>query len=619
MARPQRLKQLLLLSLRILAIMSLVFIMARPVLMEPGLFAQEDSGKVIILDNSLSMAYREEKGERYDLAGKAVRELLENFKGQVTLLPTGSVHENPLQGGNIPWMKSEEALREISSIPLSYGRGDLNATLSLALQTLKEMKMAKEIFIISDGTRGDWEEVNLSQWDVIPAEARMTLLRIGSARRDPNFTVKQVGFVEGEPVTGVRSRVEVTLSNLSDRSGTTLVQLFLSGIKVDQKSIDLKPNSEGKVYFELSFDKKGWVNGEVRLSGDNLPLDDIFYFPIKVRGKINVLIVDGAPKVSLKESESYYLVNALRPGHSEESPFIPWVVSEDELARIDINPYEVVVLMNVGQPQGSKLASILESGRPILLFLGNRVHPEEYNRIPLFPWKIGEVREADTQRPLRISHIDHHGFLTLFSGSGGESLRGTSFRSHFKVEGSMKTLLTLENKDPLLVKSEIGKSKIFLFTSSGDLDWNDFPLKVAYLPFIQGMVKEAAGLFKDSIPSNIRFGETSRGKVRSAQMIGPQGGPGIYQVFLPLGELRQGVNVPFEESDLGKLTDEEIKKKFGKKEIKIVEYHEGALSGLQTSKKEIWPYLLIFLFIVLGLEMLIANAPGKKVTIDQRP
>jgi hypothetical protein len=593
--------------------MSLIFIMARPVLMEPSLFAQKDSGKVIILDNSLSMAYREEKGERYDLARKAVKELLENFKGQITIIPTASIHEKPLQGVNIRWMKSEEALREFSSLPLSYGRGDLNASLQLAYQKLKEMKMAKEIFIISDGTRGDWEDVNLSQLKVIPADAGMTFLRIGDARKDSNFTVKEVGFVEREPVVGVRSRVEVTLSNLSDRSGSTLVQLFLSGIKVDQKSIDLKANSEGKVYFELSFDKKGWVNGEVRLSGDNLPLDDIFYFPLKVREKIKVLIVDGAPKVSLKESESYYLVNALRPGHSEESPFIPWVITEEELARIDTNPYEAVIMMNVGQPQGSKLASILESGKPVLLFLGDRVIPEEYNRIPLFPWRVGEMKEAEIQRPIRIARIDyHHDFLTPFSGSGGESLRGASFRRHFKVEGSMKNLLTLENRDPLLVMSGIGRSKIFLFTSSGDLDWNDFPLKAAYLPFIQGMVKEAAGLFKDSIPWNIRFGETSRGKVRSTQMIGPQGGPGIYQSFLPSGELRQGVNIPFEESDLGKLTDEEIKKKFGKKDIKIVEYKEGVLSGLQTSRKEIWPYLLTLMLIILGLEMVIANVPGRK-------
>jgi hypothetical protein len=620
MTRPQRLKHLFLLALRILAIMSLVFIMARPVLMEPGLLAQEESGKAIILDNSLSMAYREERGQRYDLARKAAKEVVENFKGQIAIIPTASDQGKSFPGTNrlqqdrnLRWMRREEALKELSSLPLSFGRGDLNTSLQLAYQGLRELNRANEIFIISDGTRGDWEEVNLSQLDVIPAETGITLLRIGGDRKDSNVTVKEVRLGEGEPVVGIRSRVEVTLSNLSDRSGTTLVQLFLSGIKADQKSIDLKANSEGKVYFELSFDKKGWVNGEVRLSGDNLPLDDIFYIPLKVREKIKVLIVDGAPKSSLKESESYYLVNALRPGHSEESPFIPWVISEEELARIDINPYEVVVMMNVGQLQGSKLASILESGKPILLFLGNRVNPEEYNRIPLFPWRIEEAKEAEVGRSLKIAYIDdHRDFLKPFSGPGGESLRRASFQRHLKVEGGMKNLLTLENKDPLLVESDIGRSKIFLFASSGDLDWNDFPLKAAYLPFIQGMVKEAAGLFKDSIPLNIRFGEPLREKTRPAQMIGPQWGPGIYQFPLPSGELRQGVNIPFEESDLGKVTDEEIKKKFGKRNIKMMEYKEGTLSGLHQSRREIWPHLLAFLLIILCIEMVMANASGRK-------
>jgi hypothetical protein len=264
--------------------------------------------------------------------------------------------------------------------------------------------------------------------------------------------------------------------------------------------------------------------------------------------------------------------------------------------------------MNVEKPQGSQLASILDSGKPIILFLGDRVTSDEYNQIPLFPWRIREMKEAGIGKPATIAQVDdRRDFLKPFVGTGGESLRAASFRRYFKVEGTVRSLLTLANKDPLLAESEIGKSKIFLFTSSGDLDWNDFPLKAAYLPLIQGMMKEAAGFFRDSIPSSIRFGETFGEKVRPAQVVGPQGGPGIYQFFPPSGEVRQGVNTPFEESDLGKLTDEEVRKKFGKRDIKIVEYQERTLSGLQTGRKEIWPFLLAFLLMALGVEMVVAN------------
>jgi len=36
----------------------------------------------------------------------------------------------------------------------------------------------------------------------------------------------------------------------------------------------------------------------VRLSGDRLSVDDVFYFPLKVREKMKVLIVDGDPRTS---------------------------------------------------------------------------------------------------------------------------------------------------------------------------------------------------------------------------------------------------------------------------------------------------------------------------------
>ncbi len=107
--------------------------------------------------------------------------------------------------------------------------------------------------------RGDWEGFNLSQMETLSGETAITFVRIGGANRDPNLALKEAKFVEGEAVAGVPLRLEATVSNLSDQSGSTLVQLYLSGVKRDQKSMALKAGEEEKAYFELSFDKPGWV------------------------------------------------------------------------------------------------------------------------------------------------------------------------------------------------------------------------------------------------------------------------------------------------------------------------------------------------------------------------
>ena len=106
--------------------------------------------------------------------------------------------------------------------------------------------------------RGDWEGLDLSKLGMV-SDAEVTFLRIGGQGRDPNFCVKSVNLIEGEAVVGSPARLEVVVSNLSEKSGTTLVQLYLSGIKVDQKSIDLKAGEDGKAYFEL-FLRETWMD-----------------------------------------------------------------------------------------------------------------------------------------------------------------------------------------------------------------------------------------------------------------------------------------------------------------------------------------------------------------------
>lgn len=555
------------------------------------------------------MGYMEENGRRFDQAKKAAKAVMENLRGQVLIIPTAGLQSRSAQEGDLRWMSSEQALKGVDKVPLSYGRGDPGAALKLGFRKLSEMKGPGEILIISDMARGDWEGFDLSKVSAVSSDARITFLRMGEAQRDSNFTVKGVRLTEGEAVAGGFARLEVTVSNLSDESRNILVQLYLSSVKKEQKAVELKAGEEGKAVFETFFESPGWVDGEVRLSEDRLSLDDRFYFSMKVREKIKVLIVDGDPGTSLRASESYYLVNALNPGGSEGSPFIAKVVTEDEFAYMDPKSFEAFFLLNVARPQSSKLFSILESGRPIFIFLGDRVIPEEYNSLPLLPWRIREVKEAES---LKITEIDHRReIMKSLSTAAGESLKSASFHRYFKIDGRTRNLLIFGNKDPLLIEDELGKGKLFLYASSADIDWNDLPLKASYLPLIQGLLKEAVGLQKDSLPESIRFGESSEKRSRSTQVKGSEGELGIFKSLLASGEVRYGINPAIEESDLSKVTEVELKKRFGKIEVKVEEYRDGVLDLLHGDRKDLWPFLLFFLLIILGVEMAIANGPPR--------
>ncbi len=100
--------------------------------------------------------------------------------------------------------------------PLSPGRGDPGAALELAYGKLKDFQGPKEILILSDMARRDWDNFDLARMSTLSAEAGIHFMRIGGPERDANFTVKEVKLAEGDLISGVPSRVEVAIMNFSD-------------------------------------------------------------------------------------------------------------------------------------------------------------------------------------------------------------------------------------------------------------------------------------------------------------------------------------------------------------------------------------------------------------------
>ena len=68
------------------------------------------------------------------------------------------------------------------------------------------------------------------------------------------------------------------------------------------------------------------------------------------------------------------------------------------------------------------------------------------------------------------------------------------------------------------------------------------------------------------------------------------------------------MNPPLEESDLSKVSQGEMQKRFGTINIKMLEYKEGVFERrCLAGRKELWPFLLAFLLVVLAAEMGVAS------------
>ena len=84
--------------------------------------------------------------------------------------------------------------------------------------------------------------------------------------------------------------------------------------------------------------------------------------------------------------------------------------------------------------------------------------------------------------------------------------------------------------------------------------------------------------------------------------------PGVYKAVLAQTEFLYAVNVPVEESDLGKLSKEELSKKLALVPLELVEYKsEADLAALYGTRKELWPFFLLFIILLMVGESVLAN------------
>ena len=120
-------------------------------------------------------------------------------------------------------------------------------------------------------------------------------------------------------------------------------------------------------------------------------------------------------------------------------------------------------------------------------------------------------------------------------------------------------------------------------------------------------MKDAVGMTETSVDTGIQVGERFSEMGPPIQTKGVRGGPGIYQFHPPAGEVRQAVNTPAAESDLAKISDDELKNKFGAVDMKVVEYEPDGTNDQRGGRNELWPVLLGLLLSVLAFEMILAN------------
>lgn len=648
-----RLKQALLLAMRMLTVATVALALARPVV--PGRWAGTAQDvpvtAAIVLDRSHSMSLEEAGRTRFDKAREAALQILATLRrgDEAALVLLGDETEVRPPTDNL-----QAAARELADLTVSTGSADMLAGLAAAQRLLERANPGiRELYVVCDNQAAAWRNVTAAAPEVAwlrrNPSVRLCVIPVGGEDAE-NVAVEAVTLVGAVAIRNQPVEVEVRVRNYGVRpqAGIELSLWATPGgegrRRLKTTSLSVLPRGAATVRIPAAFDQTGShvLTAEIKCPG--LQGDNRLDTAIDVIDPVEVLLVSGNETGPEMRRESFFARLALAPFQAAQrrsgDAAVVTVRSAEEWSTADLWRYQVVVLANVPQvtpAQARALEQRVYEGGGLIVCPGGLTVVESYNDVlyrdglgllpaGLRPPTRADGSESTTPGTLQTSHP-----VFRFVG-GGAWPQGVVVGRYFPVQARVDAAVLGEYASgrPFLVEGRRGKGRVVLMTCPLNAEWSTLPLSPFFLPLLQSLVRHACA---PAVPArNLQVGEpivavfeegveqahVERGGERVASTIAAGGTQvrcadtrraGIYRVHARLRAPQSPwrivhfvVQHPPLESDLRPLSREEWREYERLTGMARLDPHRTALAdAIETGRggRELW-LILLAAAVVLG-------------------
>ncbi len=495
-------KQWLLLLLRIAIIILLVMAFARPTVKTITVVnsSAAKTTAVIIIDNTFSMSVVTGNGSYLNHAKQIAKNLLSNFQDgdEIVLLGVGNLSNELVQ----PTTNNKQLAKQIDELEISSVSRTLNEAIVKAAQVLYQSNnFNKEIYLLTDLQKGrvynsSNELSNLSS--IFNNNVRLYLINL-SEKEPVNLGIEEIKpnnqiFEKGKTVS-----FDVTVKNYSEQSvNNSVASLFVNGKRSAQQSLNLSAGESKIIPFETTLLDTGLVEIYAELEDDDILHDNKRFFSVYVPDKISVLFLTD------NRDDARFVKYAIDDPTKQKVR-----ITENSLSQVlslNLKNYDAVIV--IGSEQNSdwkNLFGYAESGGGLILVPGTQSTLSNFQKlcialnISLPVRAVGKINSQDS--PALFDKINYQDplFADLFENNKQQQVESPEIYYYFKiVPGSNgKNIISMSDGSSFLSEYKLGAGKVFLFNSSLNLSWNNFPLKGFFAPLINRLVLYSSSKFKE--------------------------------------------------------------------------------------------------------------------------
>lgn len=511
-----RLKELLLLLLRMAAIAAIVMIVARPKL--DGSIGKRlgdiTTNHIVLLDDSFSMSDRFAERSVFDEAKAAVSRIasaaLDESSAQTfTLLRTsrssadGAKPDILEESVNSDFVFKDQQNRKLDRVLEQLSPSDSAVGPEAALKALQTLLKAKEseeriIYVVSDFRAKDWR--NSSEVRSLLAEfekksAQIYFVRCTDAER-PNLAVTSLAPQSGTAAAGIHFTMQVEVKNF----GNTTVEKTPVEVRSDGASggvVFLEPIPPGKTVratFPVFFSDPGEHLVAVSLPSDSVEVDNRRYAALQLPAELSVLIIDG----DAESPDAGAISSALAspgPIRSGIAPRRQPPAFLNDAEKNPLNGFRSIYLVNVPKLDAAAVRNLedyVRAGGGLTFLVGDKASAAFYNESlyrngeGLFPAPLDSEKPLFRDREAKAADVvaSSHQIFKHFANIPNSKLNEWTIDKYFGVRDDWtpdvaakslaSTIIKLRNGAPLAVEKPFGKGRVVALLTKVSRPWSDW-------------------------------------------------------------------------------------------------------------------------------------------------
>ena len=475
--RKVNLKQWLLILIRTLIILFLVLAFARPVRQGiiPSWVAGEQQSRVVcLIDNSASMA-AEDKGVSFmKQATVFIPEILSSIKGDRTV---AIYQTTPFQKVYDGEPNPTDIQSRLADIVQTAGRDRIWAAVDSILLKEKPHEPNKEFFLLSD-----FQSVPDADWK---PDSSWRYYFVHFPLVEDNLSIRSAEVQSEVRLPNSLLKIQTALVNDGQVEKKNIpVDLYLGDQRVGQVVSTLTPGTRKGYLFQAFPGDVGIIKGRLEIPDDDFTLDNKWTLDISIPEQIACNITTG-------EGDDGFFLNLALSSIDNLSHFLivtknPNPVPENLL----LDEADVFIIHNplyIPDKTARELKDFLEAGGSGLLFYGESLANS-----------LSNTARRDLGIPVSkgVQKARSNNFFALNSRATDPILSDLNLRNlkgelpevfqYVKVRPGSgdDVILRMTNGDPFLIRHNVGKGSLFIFTSLMNLDWNDLPMRGLLVPLL---------------------------------------------------------------------------------------------------------------------------------------